>query len=58
MPGLLKPDAGHVNTGNVTYNGCTKDFKAFSLPKVAHFVEQVSETNVCLPHMSQKVMDV
>ncbi|CAN0139182.1 unnamed protein product, partial [Laminaria digitata] len=40
MAGLLKHDAGHVNTGDVTYNGCTKDSKDFSLPKVVHFVEQ------------------
>ncbi|CAM9251648.1 unnamed protein product, partial [Laminaria digitata] len=40
MAGLLKHDAGHVNRGNVTYNGRTKDSKEFSLPKLVHFVEQ------------------
>lgn len=46
MAGLLKHDAGHVHTGNVTYNGRTKDSKEFSLPKLVHFVEQVREANV------------
>ena len=46
MAGLLKQDAGHVNVGNVTYNGRTKDSKEFSLPKLVHFVEQVSEGNI------------
>lgn len=45
MAGLLKHDAGHVNTGSITYNGCTKDSKEFSLPKLVHFVEQVGEAS-------------
>lgn len=47
MAGLLKHDAGHVNTGEITYNGCTKDSKTFSLPKVAHFAEQVRDPSSC-----------
>eukprot|EP00904_Undaria_pinnatifida_P014208 jgi/Undpi1/9918/HiC_scaffold_28.g12372.m1 len=48
IAGLLKHDLcrsgcpiRHVNTGSITYNGCTKDSKEFSLPKLVHFVEQV-----------------
>ncbi|CAM9674100.1 unnamed protein product, partial [Scytosiphon promiscuus] len=40
LAGHLKQDATHINSGCVTYNGSTKDSGKFSLPKVAHFVEQ------------------
>lgn len=45
MAGLLKHDAGHVSEGTVTYNGYTKESGDFSLPKVAHFAEQVGHTH-------------
>lgn len=41
LAGLLKIDSSHVVKGDVTYNGLTKEDGSFSLPKVAHFVEQV-----------------
>lgn len=41
MAGLLKQDAGHVKEGEITYNGFPQGSREFSLPKVAHFAEQV-----------------
>lgn len=41
MAGLLKKGSGHVSEGSVTYNGDPPDSSQFSLPKVAHFAEQV-----------------
>lgn len=46
MAGLLKKDARHIHEGEILYNGKTKHSKAFSLPKVAHFVEQVMRSTV------------
>lgn len=42
MAGLLKKGPGHVNEGSITYNGYAQNSSEFSLPKVAHFAEQVS----------------
>lgn len=44
MAGLLKKDSGHVSEGGITYNGDPQNSSQFSLPKVAHFAEQVIET--------------
>lgn len=47
MAGLLKQDSGHVHLGEITYNGQSKSSKAFSLPKVVHFAEQVCRLSWC-----------
>lgn len=41
LGGLLRQDSGHHMEGSVTYNGDKKESGKFSLPKVAHFTEQV-----------------
>lgn len=41
MAGLLKKGSGHVSEGSITYNGYPQNSPEFSLPKVAHFAEQV-----------------
>ncbi|CAM9133895.1 unnamed protein product [Choristocarpus tenellus] len=40
MAGRLREDKGHIHEGEVLYNGDLKSSGKFSLPKVAHLVEQ------------------